>query len=895
MLDTNENGTTKDLDPTETSEWIEALEAIIEQENGVERAHFLLEKLLERARKSGAYLPYKASTPYLNTIPPELEPTVPGNLSLERKIKSIVRWNAQMMVVRAAQKNLELGGHIASFQSSSTLYEVGFNHFFKAQNENQAGDLIFFQGHIAPGIYARSFLEGRLTQEQIDNLRQEVHGKGLSSYPHPRLMPTYWQFPTVSMGLGPVQAIYQAKFLRYLTHRGIKDCSDQTVYCFLGDGECDEPEALGAIGLASREGLDNLVFIINCNLQRLDGPVRGNGKIIQELEGTFRGAGWEVIKVIWGKKWDPLIAKDTSGKLLKLMEEKVDGEYQNFSQKGGAYIREKFFNTYKETAALVENMSDTEIWELNRGGHDPIKVYAAYKKALETKGKPSVILAKTVKGYGMGEAGEAKNIAHGVKKVDIASLKQFRNRFNIPLSDEEVEQLSYCILDKDSEEVKYVQEKRAKLGGFVPKRQDRFSETLNIPPLEAFESILQGGGEREISTTMVFVRLLNLLAKDKNIGERIVPIVPDEARTFGMEGMFRQFGIYAAGGQKYTPEDKNQVAYYKEDIKGQVLQEGINELGAMGSWIAAGTSYSVNDCPMIPFYIFYSMFGFQRTADMCWAAGDQKTKGFLIGATSGRTTLNGEGLQHEDGHSHILANTIPNCVTYDPAYGYEVAVIVQDGIKRMYGEAQEDLFYYLTTLNENTLQPAMPEGVQKGIIKGIYKTQTLKAKHDFKVKLLGSGSIFQQILKAATILEKEYDISSDVYSVTSYNELARDAQEIQRYNMLHNDEEDLVPFVAQVLGEESDALFVSATDYMKSYSQQISPYLKGTFVALGTDGFGRSDSRMNLRSFFEVDADFIVFATLSHLAKKKKITKTVLASAMKQHNINPDKQNPAKA
>ncbi|ADG94252.1 2-oxo-acid dehydrogenase E1 subunit, homodimeric type [Arcobacter nitrofigilis DSM 7299] len=890
----NLNDVLKDLDPQETQEWIDALEAVIEEE-GSERAHFLLEKLIDKARRSGAYLPYNATTAYLNTIPVEQEPKMPGNLSLERKIRSIIRWNAQLMVLRGSKKDLELGGHIASFQSSATLYDVGFNHFFKAPNEKDGGDLIFFQGHISPGIYARSFLEGRLTQEQMDNFRQEVHGKGLPSYPHPRLMPTYWQFPTVSMGLGPIQAIYQARFLKYLTDRGIKDCSNQKIYCFMGDGECDEPESLGAIGLAGREGLENLIFVINCNLQRLDGPVRGNGKIIQELEGEFRGAGWEVLKVIWGSKWDELLAKDTSGKLLELMEETVDGEYQNFKQKGGAYTREKFFNKYPETAKLVENMSDDEIWMLNRGGHDPVKVYAAYKKANETKGRPSVILAKTVKGYGMGEAAEGKNIAHGVKKVDLKSLRQFRDRFDIPVTDEEIEKLPYYLPAEDSEEMKYIKEKRAALGGFVPQRREAFTEKLVIPELSAFDAILQGSGDREISTTMAFVRVLNTLVKDKQIGKRIVPIVPDEARTFGMEGMFRQLGIYAAEGQKYIPQDKDQVAYYKEDKKGQVLQEGINELGSMGSWIAAATSYSINDCPMIPFYIFYSMFGFQRTGDMCWAAGDQKAKGFLIGGTSGRTTLNGEGLQHEDGHSHIIANTIPNCVTYDPTFGYEVAVIVQDGVRRMYGESQEDVFYYITTLNENYHQPAMPKGAEEGIKKGIYKLETVKAKNNYKVNLLGSGSILQQVRAAAKVLADDYGIASDIYSVTSYNELTRDAQDVERSNMLDINGKDKVPYVTQVLGDDEESIFISATDYMKSYSEQISPYLKGSFKALGTDGFGRSDSRANLRSFFEVDSDFIVFTTLSQLVKNGKLKKSILADAMKKHNINPDKINPLKA
>ncbi|MEM5557184.1 pyruvate dehydrogenase (acetyl-transferring), homodimeric type [Aliarcobacter cryaerophilus] len=884
----------EDVNPLETKEWMEALEAVIDEE-GVERAHFLLEKLIDKSRRSGAHLPFKATTAYINSIPKEEEPKIPANMDLERKIRSIIRWNAQIMVQRASNKQLELGGHIASFQSSATLYDVAFNHFFKAPNEKDGGDLIFFQGHISPGIYARSFLEGRFTQEQMDNFRQEAFADGLSSYPHPKLMPTYWQFPTVSMGLGPLQAIYQARFLKYLTNRGIKDCSGQKVYCFMGDGECDEPEALGAIGMAAREELDNLIFVINCNLQRLDGPVRGNGKIIQELEGEFRGAGWEVIKVIWGGLWDSLLEKDTSGKLLELMEQTVDGEYQNFKQKGGAYTRENFFNKFPETAKLVENLSDNDIWKLNRGGHDPVKVYAAYKKANETKGRPSVILAKTVKGYGMGSAAEGMNIAHGVKKVDVNQLKAFRDRFDLPISDEEVESYSYYKPDENSPEVQYLKEKRAALGGFVPQRREKFSNKLEIPSLSEFESIIAGSGDREISTTMAFVRVLNALLKDKQIGKNIVPIVPDEARTFGMEGMFRQFGIYSSAGQKYIPQDKDQVAFYKEDIKGQVLQEGINELGAMSSWIAAATSYSVNNYPMIPFYIFYSMFGFQRTGDLCWAAGDQKARGFLIGGTSGRTTLNGEGLQHEDGHSHILANTIPNCITYDPTYGYEVAVIVQNGIERMYGENQEDIFYYITTLNENYAQPAMPENAKEGIIKGIYKVKTFEAKNDYKVKLLSSGSIFQEAMKAAEILSKEYDIKVDIYSVTSYNELTREAQDVERENLLNIDLAPKTAYIEKILGSDTDSIIISATDYMKAYSEQLKPYIKGNFKALGTDGFGRSDSRANLRKFFEVDTNFIVYTTLAQLALNGKIDKKVALEAKNKYKIDANKINPRNA
>lgn len=881
----------KDINPEETNEWLEALENIIE-EGGPKRAHYILEKLIDKARRKGTYLPFRATTAYLNSIDVEDEPKMPGDRDIERRIRSAIRWNATMMVLRASKKNLELGGHIASFQSSATLYDVGFNNFFRAPNEKDGGDLIFFQGHIAPGIYARSFLEGRITKEQMDNFRQEVDGQGLSSYPHPKLMPDYWQFPTVSMGLGPIQAIYQARFLKYLTNRGIKDCSEQKVYCFMGDGECDEPESLGAISLAGREGLDNLVFVINCNLQRLDGPVRGNGKIIQELEGNFRGNGWRVVKVIWGRHWDALLQKDKSGKLLQLMEETVDGEYQNFKQKGGAYTREHFFNKYPETAKLVENMSDQDIFALNRGGHDPLKVYAAYKAAEKTKDRPTVILAKTVKGYGMGEAAEGKNIAHGVKKVDLDSLRQFRDRFRIPFSDEELEKLPYYTFDEDSVEMKYMKARRAELHGFVPQRLEKFTNKLEIPSLAEFESITKGSGDREISTTMAFVRILNILVKDKNIGKQIVPIVPDEARTFGMEGMFRQIGIYSNEGQKYVPQDRDQVAYYKEDKEGQVLQEGINELGAMGSWAAAATSYSVNDVPMIPFYIYYSMFGFQRTGDMAWAAGDLRARGFLVGGTAGRTTLNGEGLQHEDGHSHILANTIPSCISYDPTYGYELAVIVQDGINRMYGEKQEDVFYYLTTMNENYKQPAMPEGVEEGILKGIYKLDTVDAANDYKVKLLGSGTILEQVRQAADILASEYGVKSDVYSVTSYNEIAREAQDVERYNLLHPDEEDKTPYVTTVLGEDKDNIIVSATDYMKIYSEQIRAYVKGSFKTLGTDGFGRSDSRANLREHFEVDANFIVYTTLYLLVENGKLDKKVLNEAIAKFKINPNKINP---
>ncbi|WP_133408329.1 pyruvate dehydrogenase (acetyl-transferring), homodimeric type [Parashewanella tropica] len=881
----------QDVDPLETQEWLEAMQAVLEQE-GPERAHYLLEKMIDKARRNGTYLPYKSTTAYLNTIPAGQEPQMPGNQEMEHRIRALVRWNALAMVLRGSAKDLELGGHISSFASSATIYDVCFNHFFRGPNEKDGGDLVYFQGHIAPGIYSRSFLEGRLTEDQLGNFRQEVDGEGLSSYPHPKLMGDYWQFPTVSMGLGPIQAIYQARFLKYLTDRGIKDCSEQTVYCFLGDGECDEPEALGAIGLAAREELDNLVFIINCNLQRLDGPVRGNGKIIQELEGTFAGAGWEVVKLIWGRYWDPLLASDTSGKLLQLMEETVDGEYQNCKAKGGAYTREHFFGKYPETAAMVANMSDDDIWRLNRGGHDPVKIYAALDKAKKTKGRPTVILAKTVKGYGLGDAGEGKNIAHNVKKMAVDSIREFRDRFNIPVPDDKLEEIPFYHPGMDSPEVKYMLERRQALHGFVPQRLEKFSEEMQVPALSTFDNVLKGSNGREISSTMAFGRILTSLLKDKQIGKNIVPIIPDEARTFGMEGLFRQVGIYAHEGQKYVPQDKDQVAYYREDKKGQVLQEGINELGAMSSWVSAATSYSVNDKPMIPFYIYYSMFGFQRIGDLAWAAGDMKARGFLVGGTSGRTTLNGEGLQHQDGHSHILANTIPNCVTYDPTYGYEIAVIVQDGIRRMYGN-QEDIFYYITTMNENYVQPAMPEGAEEGIKKGIYKLETLEGSGKGKVQLMGSGTILEQVRNAAEALSKDFGITTDVFSVTSFNELTRDGQDVERYNMLNPTAIPKKPYISEVISADSPA--IAATDYMKIYGEQLRNYMPTDYKVLGTDGFGRSDSRANLRHHFEVDAKFIVVAALKSLVDRDELPVDVLTDTIKQYGIDTDKVNPQHA
>jgi pyruvate dehydrogenase E1 component len=879
-----------DIDPQETREWLEALEVVLE-EDGPERGHFLLESLIEKARRSGAYLPFNATTAYLNTIPASQEPEMPGNRTIEHRIRSAIRWNALAMVLRASKKDLELGGHISSFASSAMLYDVGFNHFFRAPTDQDGGDYLYIQGHACPGIYARAFLEGRISEEQLNNFRQEVDGNGIPSYPHPHLMPDFWQFPTVSMGLGPMQAIYQARYLKYLTDRGIKDCSNQRVYCFLGDGEVDEPESLGAIGLATREGLDNLTFIVNCNLQRLDGPVRGNGKIIQELEGTFRGAGWEVIKVIWGRYWDPLLYRDTEGKLADIMQSSVDGEYQNYKAKGGAYTREHFFGKTEETKAMVANLTDEDIWRLNRGGHDPMKVYAAYHKAVNTKGRPQVILAKTVKGYGMGAAGEGKNIAHQVKKMDMEAIKHFRDRFNIPIKDSELEDIPFYKFPEDSEEMKYMRERRESLGGFMPKRLPQTTVELEIPSLKAFEAVTKGSGEREISSTMAFVRVLTALLKDKKIGQRIVPIIPDEARTFGMEGLFRQVGIYSSQGQKYEPQDSDQVAYYREDKKGQVLQEGINELGAMASWVAAATSYSTNNEPMIPFYIYYSMFGFQRVGDLVWAAGDSQARGFLVGGTAGRTTLNGEGLQHQDGSSHILFNTVPNCITYDPTYGYEVAVIVQDGLRRMYGE-QENVFYYITVMNENYQQPEMPEGVEEGILKGLYEFETHKAKSaKGEVQLLGSGTILQQVREAAKLLADDFGITAKVYSATSFNELARDGYDVERYNMLNPGKKQKTAYVTEVLSKAKGPT-IAATDYMKQYADQIRAWVPTPYRVLGTDGFGRSDSRDNLRRHFEVNAHYIAVAALTELAKAGDIDAKVVEKAIKDFGIDTNKINP---
>ena len=876
-----------DVDSIETQEWLDSLESLIRQE-GPERAQYIYERLTTKAIKSGVAVARNAHSDYVNSIKSEDETEYPGNWDLERRIRAIIRWNSVMIVLRASRKDLDLGGHMASYSSSATMYEVGFNHFYRARNEKDGGDLVFFQGHISPGIYARAFVEGRLSAAQLDMFRQEVDGKGIPSYPHPKLMPDFWQFPTVSMGLGPLNAIYQARFLKYLTNRGLKDCSEQRVYAYLGDGEMDEPESKGVITIAAREKLDNLCFIINCNLQRLDGPVIGNGKIINELDGIFNGAGWNVVKVIWGRRWDELIAKDKSGKLVQLMNETVDGDYQTFKSKDGAYVRQHFFGKYPETLELVKDMSDEEIFALNRGGHDPAKMYAAYKNAAETKGKPTVILAKTVKGYGMGEAAEGKNIAHQVKNMDMSSVKHFRDRFNLEVSDEDIVDLPYIEIKEGTREHEYLHARRKALKGYLPTRLPETTDKLQIPELSEFDSLL-GEQSREVSTTMAFVRALNIMLKNKSIGERIVPILADEARTFGMEGLFRQIGIYSPNGQQYTPQDREQVSYYKEDIKGQVLQEGINELGATSSWLAAATSYSTNDFPMIPFYIYYSMFGFQRVGDLCWAAGDQQARGFMIGGTSGRTTLNGEGLQHEDGHSHIQANVIPNCITYDPTYVYEVAVIVQDGLRRMYGDNPENIYYYITTLNENYHQPAMPAGAEEGIRKGIYKLDTIAGKNG-KVQLMGSGTILNDVRQAAAILADEYGVGSDIFSVPSFNELTRDGQDVERWNMLHPTSEARVPYIAQVMGSEPA---IAATDYMKNYAEQVRAFMPSvSYKVLGTDGFGRSDSRENLRRHFEVNKHYIVIAALNELAKQGTLDKKVVADAIAKYGIDADKINP---
>jgi pyruvate dehydrogenase E1 component len=879
-----------DVDPVETNEWLESLASVLDAD-GPERAHFLLQRMISEARDAGAYLPYSANTPYLNTIPEAREEHTPGDPAIEWRIRSLIRWNAMAMVVQANRISSELGGHIASFASSATLYDVGFNHFWHAPDDSHGGDLIYVQGHTAPGIYARAFLEGRISEDQLHRFRQEVDGGGLSSYPHPWLMPDFWQFPTVSMGLGPLMAIYQARFMKYLHNRGMADTAPRKVWAFMGDGEMDEPESLGAITLAARESLDNLVFVVNCNLQRLDGPVRGNGKIIQELEAAFRGAGWNVIKVIWGSYWDPLLQRDTKGLLRKRMEEAVDGEYQNFKAKGGAYTREHFFGRYPELRDMVSNLSDEDIWRLNRGGHDPHKVYAAYAAAVAHTGQPTVILAKTVKGYGMGEAGEGQNITHQQKKMGEDALKAFRDRFDIPISDEEIADAPFYKPPEDSDEMRYLRERRAALGGPLPQRRT-YMKPLPLPDLSLFDAMLQGSGEREISTTMAFVRILTALVRDKGIGKNIVPIVPDEARTFGMEGLFRQLGIYSSKGQLYEPQDADQLMYYREDKKGQILQEGINEAGAMSSWIAAGTAYANHATPMIPFYAFYSMFGFQRVGDLAWAAGDSQARGFLMGGTAGRTTLAGEGLQHDDGHSHIMSANIPNCISYDPTFTYEMAVIVHDGLRRMYGEG-ENVFYYITMMNENYTHPAMPEGAEEGIIKGMYLLEEGKKgkKKTPRVQLLGSGSILREVIEAAKILKENHGIDSDVWSTTSFTELKREAEDVERWNMLHPEDPKRTSYVTSCL-EGHDGPVIAATDYVRLFADQIRPYIPNRYVVLGTDGYGRSDMRSALRRFFEVDRHYVTIAALKALADEGTIEANQVTQALQRYGIDVSKPNP---
>jgi pyruvate dehydrogenase E1 component len=877
-----------DLDPQETREWLESIDSVLKT-HGAERAHFLLERLIDFTRRSGKYLPYKPNTAYVNTISGTQEKDYPGDRTIERRLEAYIRWNAMAMVVQANRQSSEYGGHIASYASAATLYEVGFNHFWRAPTDKNPGDMIYFQGHASPGIYSRAFLEGRLTEEHLRHFRQEVKSdKGLSSYPHPWLMPEFWQFPTVSMGLGPMMAIYQARFQRYLEHRGVVPASDRRIWAFLGDGEMDEPESMGAITMPVREKLDNLVFVINCNLQRLDGPVRGNGKIIQELEAAFLGAGWNVIKVIWGSRWDPLLARDTKGLLQRVMEECVDGEYQNFKAKGGAYTRENFFGKYPELKEMVANMSDEDIWRLNRGGHDYKKVWNAYNAATHHKGGPTVILAKTVKGFLMGRWGESQNVTHQQKKLDDEALKEFRNRIFIEVSDDEIAHAPFKKPAEDSPEAKYLRERRQLLGGPLPQRRHN-APPLTVPPLEAFETLLQSSGDRETSTTMALVRILQTLVKDKHIGQHIVPIVPDEARTFGMEGMFRQVGIYSSMGQLYTPQDSDQLMFYKEDKKGQILEEGINEGGALCSWIAAGTAYANHGVNMVPFYIYYSMFGFQRVGDFIWAAGDSQARGFLIGGTAGRTTLAGEGLQHQDGHSQLVSSTIPNCISYDPTFAYELAVVVQDGLRRMYAE-QEDVFYYITCMNENYAHPAMPKGVEQGILKGMYLLQ-IGGRGKVRVNLMGSGTILREVIKAAEILETDYGVPADVFSVPSFSELRREALDVERSNILSADQPAQVPYVRQCLGDRTGP-FIAATDYMKIVPDQIRQWVPGRFIVLGTDGYGRSDSRAQLRHHFEVDAPHIVMASLKSLADEGKLDMATVKACMKKYGISADKPNP---
>ena len=884
----NEN----DIDPVETNEWLESLSSVIEND-GNNRAHYLIKELINKAYMEGANIPYTQNTPYINTIPASEEKKSSGDQNIERRIRSLIRWNSAAMVVRANKKFPELGGHIGTFASAATLYDVGMNHFWRAKNNKFGGDLIYFQGHSAPGMYARAFLEGRLNEKQLDSFRQEVNPGGLSSYPHPWLMPNFWQFPTVSMGLGPMLAIYQARYMKYLINRGLIKDEGRKVWAFLGDGEMDEPESLGAIGLAAREKLDNLIFVINCNLQRLDGPVRGNGKIIQELEGIFRGAGWNVIKVIWGSYWDSLLLNDKTGHLVRAMNETVDGEYQAMKARDGAYVREKFFGKYPETRELVSSLSDKDIWRLNRGGHDPHKVFSAYDKASKNVGSPTVVIAKTIKGYGMGKSGESVNTTHQTKKLDVDDLLYYRDRFDVPLTDNQVRNIEYYKPDQNSPEIKYIKERRLQLGGFIPERTS-FSKPIKAPPKNIFDNMKESTGKKEMSTTMALVRMLTSLLRDKNVAPRLVPIIPDEARTFGMEGFFQKIGIYAHEGQKYEPEDSAQLSSYREEKSGQVLEEGITEAGAMSSWIAAGTSYTNHDIEMIPIYLFYSMFGFQRIGDFAWAGADSQSRGFLIGATAGRTTLAGEGLQHQDGHSHLIASTIPNCVSYDPTFHYELAVIFREGLKRMH-EKNENVFYYITTMNENYSHPEMPKDkkCEEGILKGMYKIKEFNKYKKIKIQFLGSGTILREMISGAEILQRDYNIDSEIWSVTSFNELRKNGLEIERYNLLNPDKQQKKSFLEECLGA-SEGPILAASDYMRLHSDQLRPFIKKSFYSLGTDGFGRSDTRANLRKFFEVDKEHIVAYGLSVLAKEQLLASRYASDAIKKYKIDPEKPMPTK-
>ncbi|HEX8403809.1 MAG TPA: pyruvate dehydrogenase (acetyl-transferring), homodimeric type [Duganella sp.] len=881
-----------DPDSQETKEWLDALAAVLEQE-GPERAHYLMERLIDLARQSGSDIPFSANTAYVNTIPAHLEVHCPGNLEYEEKLRSWMRWNAMAMVVKANRVDGDLGGHLSSFASLANMLGIGFNHFWKAPSDTHGGDLLYIQGHSSPGVYARAFLEGRLTEEQLTHYRREVDGKGLSSYPHPKLMPEFWQFPTVSMGLGPLMAIYQARFLKYLHARSIADTTDRKVWAFCGDGEMDEPESLGAIGMAARENLDNLVIVVNCNLQRLDGPVRGNGKIIQELEADFRGAGWNVVKVIWGPGWDALLKQDKDGILRKVMMETLDGEYQNYKAKDGAYVRKNFFGKHPKLLEMVANMTDDDIWRLTRGGHDPHKIYAAFKVAQEHKGQPTVLLVKTIKGFGMGKHGEARNTAHNTKKLTDEAVREMRDRYSIPIPDDQLADIPFYKPADDSPEIKYLHERRAALGGYLPARRMQADEKLTVPPLSAFQNVLDATAEgREVSSTQTYVRILTTLLKDSSVGQRIVPILVDESRTFGMEGLFRQVGIFNQQGQLYEPVDKDQVMYYREDKAGQILQEGINEAGGMSSWIAAATSYSTNNRVMIPFYTYYSMFGMQRIGDLVWAAGDMRARGFLMGGTAGRTTLNGEGLQHEDGHSHLFAAAVPNCMPFDPTFGHEVAVIIQDGMRRMV-EEQEDVFYYITIMNENYPHPGIKPGQEEGILKGMYLLQEGDKDAAQRVQLIGSGTILRESIFAAELLKNDWNIAADVWSAPSLTLVARDGQDAERWNLVNPTKEARVPYVTQLLKDTSGPI-VATTDYMRAFAEQIRAFIPKdrTYRVLGTDGFGRSDTRAALREFFEVNRYYITVAALKSLSEEGKIDVKVVEEAVVKYGLNPNKPNP---